>query len=65
MNRLFRWAERLGLLDDNQAGFRSGKSTACMVQMMVREQEDLNGCMRIVNDVREHMLPVARLLDLR
>lgn len=30
------WAEGLGLLDDNQAGFRSGRSTADVVQMMVR-----------------------------
>ena len=43
--RLSEWAEGLGLLDDNQAGFRSGRSTADVVQMMVRMQEDVEDCM--------------------
>ncbi|MEL7302028.1 MAG: endonuclease/exonuclease/phosphatase family protein, partial [Pseudomonadota bacterium] len=34
-NRLGWWAEHLGLLDENQAGFRKGRSTADMTQMMV------------------------------
>ena len=59
------WAECLGLLDDNQAGFRAGRSTADVVQMMVRMQEDVDDCMRRVNDVSAHEWPVARLLDLR
>ena len=59
------WAECLGLLDDNQAGFRAGRSTADVVQMMVRMQEDVDDCMRRVNEVNEHEWPVARLLDLR
>ena len=63
--RLSEWAEGLGLLDDNQAGFRSGRSTADVVQMMVRMQEDVEDCMRRVDEVSEHEWPVARLLDLR
>ena len=63
--RLAWWAEWLGLLDDNQAGFRTGRSTADVVQMMVRMEEDVEDCKRRVNDVNEHEWPVARLLDLR
>ena len=63
--RVSAWAEGLGLLDDNQAGFRSGRSTADVVQMMVRVQEDVEDCRRRVNDVSECEWPVARLLDLR
>ena len=63
--RLAWWAEWLGLLDDNQAGFRAGRSTADVVQMMVRMEEDVEDCKRRVNDVNEHEWPVARLLDLR
>ena len=29
------WSEHLGLLDENQAGFRKGRSTADVTQMMV------------------------------
>ena len=35
-NRLRIWAEKLQLLDDNQAGFRKERSTADVTQMMVR-----------------------------
>lgn len=63
--RLSGWAESLGLLDDNQAGFRSGRSRADVVEIMVRMQEDVEDCMRRVNDVSEYEWPVARLLDLR
>ncbi|KAI8486755.1 hypothetical protein Bbelb_355030 [Branchiostoma belcheri] len=66
--RLSWWAEWLGLLDDNQAGFRKGRSTADVVQMMVRMQEDVADCKRRVNgeeEVDEIEWPVARLLDLR
>ena len=63
--RVSEWAECLGLLDDNQAGFRSGRSTADVVQMMVRVQEDVVDCMRRVDDMSVCEWPVARLLDLR
>ena len=65
------WAERLELLDENQAGFRSGRSTADVVQIMVRIQEDVVDCKRRVNEyAREEQMgedewPSARLLDLR
>ena len=63
--RVSAWAEGLGLLDDNQAGFRSGRSTADVVQMMVRVQEDVEDCRRRVESVDECEWPFAKLLDLR
>ena len=69
--RLAWWAEWVGLLDENQAGFRKGRSTADVVQMMVRIQEDVSDWMRRMNAseeegvIEERERPVARLLDLR
>ena len=48
--RVGRWAEHLKLLDENQAGFRKGRSTADVVQVMQRIQEDVVDCKRRVND---------------
>ena len=42
--RVGRWAEHLKLLDENQAVFRKGKSTADVVQVMQRIQEDVVDC---------------------
>ena len=67
--RLRWWSERLALLDDNQCGFRSGRSTADATQIFIRIQED-------VTDLRKRRTlagedptnvedPEARLLDLR
>ena len=53
-NRLCRCAEGLGLLDDNQAGFLSGRSTADLVQLMARVQKDVYDCLRRVNEVSKH-----------
>ena len=39
-SRFRRWSEDVGVLDDNQAGFRKGCATADASQMMVRLQED-------------------------
>ena len=50
--RLRVWAEEMGLMDDNQAGFRSGRSTADATQVMMRLQEDaedLRGRMGLVS----------------
>ena len=67
--RLRWWSEKLDLLDDNQCGFRSGRSTADATQIFTRIQED-------VTDLRKRRIradeeptsdgdPEARLLDLR
>ena len=67
--RLAGWAERMGLLDENQAGFRKGRSTADVVQVMGRLQEDVTDCRRRVAAAGEEWVedeqPEARLLDLR
>ena len=39
-NRLRGWSERLNLLDQNQSGFRSNRSTADATQVLVRIHED-------------------------
>ena len=39
--RLAWWSEWLGLLDENQAGFRKERATGDVVQMMVRVHEDV------------------------
>ena len=54
--RLGVWAESMGILDDNQAGFRRGRSTADVVQVMVRLEED-------VEDLRRRVLGGSRDLD--
>ena len=38
--RLRKWAEEIGTLDENQAGFRQARSTADATQIFVRLQED-------------------------
>ena len=67
--RLAWWAERMGLVDENQAGFRKGRSTADVVQVMGRIQEDTTDCRRRVEAAGEEWVeadqPEARLLDLR
>ena len=67
--RVGRWAEHLKLLDENQAGFRKGRSTADVVRVMQWIQEDVVDCKRRVNDgangMNEDEWPCARLLDLK
>ena len=68
-NRVRIWAELLGLLDEEQAGFRKGRSTADVTQLIYRIQEDAYDLRKrkeaegiaIVEDEK----PAARLLDLR
>ena len=68
-SRFRRWSEDVGVLDDNQAGFRRGRATADATQMMFRLQEDATDLRRRVGDdpgeEEEAKLPEARLLDLR
>ena len=61
----------MGLLDDNQAGFRQGRSTADATQVMVRIQEDVGdyqkrrGIHTETVERREELKHLAKLLDLR
>ena len=68
-DRLRIWAEHMDLLDDNQAGFRKGRSTADVTQLMLRIWEDTEDLRdRIVAEggqINKEDLPAARLLDLR
>ena len=67
--RLGVWAERVDILDDNQAGFRRGKSTANVVHVMVRLEEDVEDLrsrvLGVCRDLDQGEWPEARLLDLR
>ena len=67
--RLAGWAESMGLFDENQAGFGSGRSTADVVQVIGRMQEDVTDCRRRCEaageEWSEEEQPEARLLDLR
>ena len=68
-NRLRIWAEKLGLLDDNQAGFRVGRSTADVTQVMNRIHEDVSDLYKRAGqqgeNIEEDDRPMATLLDLR
>ena len=60
----------MGRLDDNQAGFRQGKSTADATKVMVRIQEDVKDYQKFrihteTAEQREEQKPLAKLLDLR
>ena len=67
--RLRLWAENIHLLDEEQAGFRKGRSTADVTQIMVRIEEDVYDLKRRLEAKGETMndddKPTARLLDLR
>ena len=68
-NRLRIWAEKLQLLDDEQAGFRKERSTADATQIMVRIQEDVSDLRKRLEvrgeQLNEDDIPTAKLLDLR
>ena len=53
------------LLDDNQAGFRKGRSTADATQIMMRLQEDGVDLRKRGGAGQDEFIPSARLLDLR
>ena len=69
-SRIRWWAEKLGLLDENQAGFREGRSTADATQVITRIQEDISDYKRRrqLDPERSLVEPEvkmeARLLDL-
>ena len=67
--RLRWWSEHLKLTDDNQNGFRPGRSTADATQIMVRMEEDMEDLRKRRRRAEEEEVresdPVARLLDLR
>jgi len=67
--RLRWWAEHMELMDENQCGFRRGRSTADVAQIVVRMNEDVSDYDRrrelgVANGINEDERPVARLLDL-
>ena len=63
------WAEEMNLLDENQAGFRKGRSTADATQIFIRIQEDsliLQNALDEQNEARDNSeQPQAYLLDLK
>ena len=66
--RLLEWAEAVGALDDDQQGFRKGRSTADATQVMVRIHEDakdLEGRRLPGEEVGKEDVLVAQLLDLK
>ena len=65
--RLRNWEEATGALDENQAGFRQGRSTADATQIFVRIQEDVKVVrnMEEISNEREERKEMAILLDLK
>ena len=67
--RLRWWAEFMKLTDDNQSGFRAGRSTADATQVMIRLEEDAVDLRkrrrRRGEDEESGSDPIARLLDLK
>ena len=65
--RLRNWAEATGALDENQAGFRQGRSTADATQIFVRIQEDMKVVrnMEEISKEREERKEMAILLVLK
>ena len=53
--KLGMWAEKIGIIDENPAVFRRGRSMPDVVQVMMRMQEDVEDRRRIV-DVSERLL---------
>ena len=67
--RLRWWAEHMNLMDESQCGFRSGRSTADVAQIVIRMNEDVcdyrkRRMQEGVNVANEDDRAVARLLDL-
>ena len=68
-DRIRIWSEKMELLDDDQCGFRKGRSTCDVTQMMVRMREETVDLKRRMEQNNTPMdredEPVAKLLDLR
>ena len=63
--RINEWAEGMELLDDDQAGFCSGRSPEDATQVMMRMQEDGVDLRKRGRAGQGGFVPSARLLDLR
>ena len=63
------WAEEMNLLDENQVGFRKGRSTADATQTLIRIQEDsliLQNALDEQSEPKDNSeQPQAYLLDLK
>ena len=66
--RLRTWSEKLKILDENQSGFRGGRSTADATQLLVRITEDSDDLRKRRTHLKlpedDSSDPEARLLDL-
>ena len=66
--RIQEWSEDIGALDDDQQGFRKGRSTADAAQVIMRIHEDAEDLERRRlpgEEVEDKDVLVARLLDLK
>ena len=62
--RLREWSEAIGVLDDNQNGFRAGRSTADTAQIMIRIEEEASMMIQREEDETWNEGPCATLLDI-
>ena len=67
-NRLRDWTENIGVLEENQQGFRRGRSTADAAQIFIRINEEMDNIKRnrasLGRDREEMDDPVAILTDI-
>jgi len=67
-NRLRDWTEKIGVLEENQQGFRRGRSTADAAQIFIRINEEMDNIKRnrvsLGRDRQEMDDPVAVLTDI-
>ena len=63
-SRLREWAEAVGVLDENQDGFRVGRLTADATQICIRLHEEAGLYVNESNNM-EDWTPVATLLDIK
>ena len=63
-SRLRIWAEKIGVMDENQDGFRVGRSPADVAHICMRLHEEA-GLYVIESNIEEAWTPVATLLDIK